>query len=430
MGQTGLKIRAGDGLEEKGFPEMLSTPLFYEALPGDRLTLLDKAYKFNVATYQPEIEPRWIYTYAYAPDQSWTVYRNDLSGDTYRQDDYIFRERLYFRVCLRKADGNNFNEYDDVNNILAFEAAPREDKPLKPWLVGEALRVSQKINSLKTPGDLVFAMLTDTHYVVNGTWEDTAAGLAAVHKAAGFDGIIHLGDFTDGMTSGRVTRHYAGKILEDLKSLNIPVWAALGNHDSNYFKKNPDRFSVAEQIDIYLDGDSPRYFIDFEKQGLRLIILDSFDADEELRYGYSRACVGWLAHTLDGMPEGWKALVCSHLPPVTRLQYWAKEIRGDRELMETLNARADRVLAFINGHNHADRIDNEAFPIISLANAKCEAFTEYKPPGFITPERKPDTVFQECWDVMLINPESKKARFIRFGSGRDKIIANGKADWV
>ncbi len=58
MGQAGLKIRAGDGLGEPGFPEMLSTPLFYQASPGDRLLLLDRDFRFNVATYSPEVERR------------------------------------------------------------------------------------------------------------------------------------------------------------------------------------------------------------------------------------------------------------------------------------------------------------------------------------------------------------------------------------
>ena len=96
-----MKIRAGDGCEELGHDEMLSTPLFYLANPGDKLTLLDSAYKYAIATYRLEVDERWIYTYDYAPDQSWTVYNKDLSGGSYRQDEYTFDKQVYFRVCIR-----------------------------------------------------------------------------------------------------------------------------------------------------------------------------------------------------------------------------------------------------------------------------------------------------------------------------------------
>lgn len=38
---------------------------------------------------------------------------------------------------------------------------------------------------------LVFGLLTDSHYVVNGTWGDTLANINAVNDKVGFDGLIH-----------------------------------------------------------------------------------------------------------------------------------------------------------------------------------------------------------------------------------------------
>ena len=175
----GLKIRAGDGWEERHFPEMASTSFFYFAEPGDKLTLLDRRYKFNVATYTPKIEDKWIYTYDYQPNQAWVVYNHDLSGDSYRQEDYVFQNETYFRVCLRKTDGEVFTTEEvnpekvntEANTIIAFEKR-------------DVLR---------------FALLTDTHYVVNGTWEATAGAIWAANRQRKFDGIIHLGDITDGI---------------------------------------------------------------------------------------------------------------------------------------------------------------------------------------------------------------------------------------
>lgn len=430
-GLAGMKIRAGDGLQELGHPEMLSTPLFYLAHPGDRLRLIDSAYKFNVATYAPEVKDRWIYTYDYAPDESWTVYRQDLSGSSYRQDDYMFTECVYFRVCLRKMDGAIFDGYEDINCILSFEKYPTPMPGIKPWLMNEVKRVSDRVKDLQEEGELSFALITDTHYTVNGTWDDTSASIQQLHKEIGFDGVIHLGDFTDGMITREVTRYYVEQVLGDLKKCEIPVWATLGNHDTNYFGNSPDKFSLKEQCELYLGRDEPRYSVDYEAHKLRFIFLDSFDPEEMLRYGYNEECIRWLKEQFENMHDSWKVVVFSHLAPNSRLQYWAKEMRGEKELMELLRAHAGKILAYINGHNHADLLDTEeGFPIISIVNSKCEAFTEYKPAGSITPDRKLGEPSQEAFDIMLVNTAKRQIRFVRFGAGKDKIVTHGRAEWL
>ena len=38
---------------------------------------------------------------------------------------------------------------------------------------------------------------------------------------------------------------------------------------------------------MYLQGNEPRYCIDYEQEKLRLIFIDSYDVNESLRYGFS-----------------------------------------------------------------------------------------------------------------------------------------------
>ena len=424
-----MKIRAVDGCEELGHQEMLSTPLFYIAGPGDKLVLLDNTYKFNVATYRPDVEPRWIYTYTYAPDQSWTIYNHDLSGDTYRQEDYTFSNSLYFRVCLRKVSGDVFDGAENINDILELHTEPEPEKECPSRISTEAGHVLHRVREISEPGDKKFILMTDTHYNVNGTWGDTLNALNQISREIEFDGLIHLGDMTDGMVTGDATRHYVKKIMSDISQLGIPVWMTLGNHDANYFNNNPERFSIKQQRELYYNGNEMRYHVDIP--GLRLIFLDSFDPDEELRYGHSRECILWLEQVLDKTPDSSNIIIFSHMPPLTRLQFWAKEIRGEKEITEVLNRYRNKLIAWINGHNHADKLDNdEGYPIISIVNAKCEAFTEHKTEGFITPDRKLDDITQEAFDILIVNTEKKKTRFIRFGAGGDRIVTNGKALWV
>ncbi|WP_434752913.1 metallophosphoesterase family protein [Paenibacillus amylolyticus] len=431
MGLAGMKIRAGDGLQELGHPEMLSTPVFYFAQPGDQIRLMDSQYKFNVATYAPKIEDRWIYTYDYAPEENWTVYRYDLNGNTYRQDQYTFSECVYFRICLRKMDGTDFEGHEDINHILSFQRKKPYLHQIQPWVQAEVNRVSKCVTDAQESDELSFLLLTDSHYTVNGTWNDTAGAIQKLHQKLNFDGIIHLGDFTDGMTTREVSRYYVENILSDLRKCDVPIWATLGNHDSNYFKNNPDPFSLKEQCELYLGRDEPRYAVDFADQRLRFIFLDSFDPNEVLRYGYNASCIQWVNEQLVSTPADWQVVIFSHVAPIGRLQYWAKIMRGEEELMKVLHEHSDKILAFINGHNHGDLIDNaEGFPILSILNSKCEAFTEYKSPGFITPHRKLGDSSQEAFDVMVVNTEKRQIRFVRFGAGNDKIIIDGKAEWL
>lgn len=398
---AGLKIRDDDGWEEKGFPEMLSTSHFYLAEPGDRLVLLDKRYEFKIATYSAKVDEKWIYTFSYAPNQAWVSYNNDLSGESYHREDYIFRTETYFRICLRKADGTAFSG-EDINQIITFEKK-------------DVLR---------------FVLLTDTHYVVNGTWDMTAGAVWAASRRQKFAGIIHLGDITDGMLSKEICIDYAKIILDDLRATGVPVWVAIGNHDTNYFKKNDEILTVAEQCELYLEGDKPRYYVDFGTHKLRLLFLDSYEPGHPLRYGYSPECIAWVDETLRMMPDDWSAVIFSHVTPVTRLQVWVKQIRGEEELLNILRKNAKKILAFINGHAHADILYNEEpFPLITVGCAKCEDETVHKPPGAVTPERKPGGKTQDLWDILIIDTNEKTLRLKRQGAGNDRIVRGGKIEF-
>jgi hypothetical protein len=206
---------------------------------------------------------------------------------------------------------------------------------------------------------------------------------------------------------------------------------ALGEHDANCAQGNPEQLSLTEQSELYLGSSKLHYFVDIPNKHLRLIFLDAFDESSEPALGYSQDCVDWLRCTLVDTPPARRVVVFSHMPPLGRLLPDAAILRGQDELMKVLNEQSGRILAFVNGHNHFDRLDNEgSFPIISIANAKCEAIFKDKPQDSIIPERTLDSSTQECWDVLLVNPLTDTIRFIRFGAGADRIVANGEAQWA
>ncbi|WP_026525941.1 metallophosphoesterase [Butyrivibrio sp. MB2005] len=318
---------------------------------------------------------KWIYTYDYAPDSVWEPWR--------------------------------------------------ESDTEPSWIEDETIAVSERVSSIASRGNLLtFVLLSDSHYVTNGTWDDTVLSLKALEKKINLDGVIHLGDLSDGLLPLAKTKEIEHGCLKDMEALGKPVYVVPGNHDYNYFRKNPD----------VTYPEKPRYFVDYEKQKLRLVFIDSFDPKDAVRYGFSEDCIKWLDDSLRSTPAGYLAVVFSHVPPLVRLQAWAKDIRNRHQLMEVLNKHADRIMAYFNGHNHCDLLFNDLhngqFPVISVNCAKCEYFLEHKPEGAVVPERRLGDRTQESFDIMQIDSQKKIIYLTRFGAGADRIIENSRAYWV
>ena len=430
---AGVTIYASTGMNGKNQPDRMSSEAYYLADRGSRLQLLDSRYLFNVASYTLDFPERYMHTYDYAPEEAWLTYAHDLGGDTYRQQDYVFTDRRYFRVCLKRADGADFQpaEADRIDSILRFYSDAVEVPRL---FSGEIEDTARKIANLKKMGSLVLAVLTDSHRTVNGTWVDTAANLLAVHQAAGFDAVVHLGDLTDGIVSRQLTGEYVRQMLADMQQLAVPVHVVLGNHDANYFHGNPDILSQAEQVRLYQSQvgeykshpEQPYYFTDFPRHGVRCIFLQAYDNLEQLRYGFDLPQIHWLDETLDTTPADFSIVIFSHDAPLGILDFWASEIRNSEAVMQVMEqhqARVGNILAYIHGHTHADRIYRKrSFPIVSIGCAKCEDMTEKKPPETETPVRQLGMASQELWDAVVIQPAEKNIQFVRFGAGKDRSL--------
>jgi predicted phosphodiesterase len=320
---------------------------------------------------------KWIYTYAYEPQQIW-------------------------------------------------ESWETEKFPPK-WIEQEVNKIIEQINC--TSYTIAFILLTDTHLTKNGTWKYTAEAISQICKRVEINGIIHLGDFTDGMIPKQKTIEYVNLILSDLKQNKVPLYVAIGNHDCNYFNRNPDIFMLQEECELYLGKDEPNYSANFSEQNMRFIFLDSYENKEVLKYGFNSKTLNFLSDELENLPENYKAFIFSHLPPMAVLQAWVKEIRGESEIMEILNYNSKKIIAFINGHNHCDLIYNSNFPIVSINCAKCEYFLEHKPQNAHVPFRKLGEPVQESFDIMLIESLKSTVNFIRFGAGQNKQIKNNFAKW-
>lgn len=430
---VGFGLNPASGCLERNHPQLMSTEGFYLADKGSSLHLLDNRYRYAIACYDLELSGRYIHTYDYAPEQIWGTYDVNSMQEGYREGNYTFTKRCYFRLCLRRVDGESITaaEAEKIGNIISYSSEAQRYKP--KVFADEVKRVADKVKSLREDGDLVLALLTDTHATVNGTWQDTAANLQALREKVQFDAVIHLGDMTDGTVSRGMTGFYVSSILEDLGKMEVPVHIVLGNHDANYFHGNPEIMPLHEQAELYQAGavkwkqdrDKTYYYMDYPRHNLRCLYLSAYDNATNPRYGFDLTQVAWVREKLRLTPENWRVLVFSHDAPLAELDPWSEEIRNGTLLLKALESGKAQILAYVHGHAHADYVHyyqgQKNFPIIAIGCAKCEDMAERKVEGSFTPARVLGEVTQELWDIVVIK-DSGRLHFVRFGAGHDRTI--------
>ena len=444
--KPGYRTALADGTMVPDSPKHMATEQLYHAFAGDSLQICNSDYLYAVAIFSTERKEEYIYSYAYQKEENWTTYTQNLTPDSYIQTDYIFAEECYFRVCVKRKDDADLKEKDLnlANRIMAFYSCEKTYQE-KACFQEEIRLTVETIKKEQATSDMKLCILSDTHYTVNGTWEDTVHNIRAVAEQAEYDAIIHLGDLTDGMLSKEMTSRYVKNILADLEKCKAPVYITIGNHDSNYFRNRGNAFSVAEMCELYrLHGNEKDntkaeerldYYIDYPEKGVRMIFLSSFDDLAPVRYGYADQQLTWLRYTLGSAERGTKFLIFSHDAPLGKLDYWSFHIRNGEELLDILEEfnRKDeyQIIGFFYGHTHADYVFEEcSFPVISIGCAKLEYFLDKKPEGAVTPYRAAGTVSQDLWDSLLIDFKAQKLHLIRFGAGEDRKVSFAKKNFT
>lgn len=437
----GIRTALADGVLVPDSPQHMATEEFYRAEAGDKIHLTEEGFLFAVAIFSLEKNPAYIYSYAYQPEENWATYTGNLTPQDYKEEDYIFEGACYFRVCVKRKDGEDMTQEDfEVSEKLLEFSHEQTEYITKPCFEQEIKETINSIRQEENSNTMKVCMLTDTHFTINGTWEDTARNIQSVAEKVNYDAIVHLGDFTDGMLSKQMTSRYVGWMINDLQKCGAPLYIVPGNHDWNYFRNQPNTFTTEEMKQVYQlhgDYDYPSreviaeeldYYIDLPAYCVRMIFLSSFDDTAPIRYGYKDSQLTWLKKVLNDSEEGMRILVFSHDAPLAKLDYWSYYIRNGEKLLDILeeyNAQdAHQVIGFFYGHTHADYIFEEcSFPVVSIGCAKLEYFTDKKPEGAIAWSREEGKVTQDLWDSLLVDFERKKLKLIRFGAGNDREVS-------
>ncbi len=431
--ELGHRFNCKSGFYEPCGETVMADFHFYEVNPGDEVRFEADAgrYVYQAPFYSDRIDDRFIHSYCYSEEESWATFTGNIRERSWRRRPLRIKRHGWVRLAVKRADGSALCGADRLaagQGISLF----CQKTPYRPkdCFTDEIEKTIKTARELKTPDTLVFGLMADSHFVINGGWEDSIYNLLQVNSGIPFDGMIHLGDFTDGMTPATITKEYVRQVYDDLGRLGCPTYMVLGNHDANYFKGNPEPFDLQEQSKLYLGSEKPYYAVDFPERGFRLLVLHSFDHTkngQEMRYGFSPEEVGWVRDILAETPSGWKVLVCSHVPLLAEMHYWSKAIRNGPEMAQVMEdyIRAGGVLlAYIHGHVHADQLNTESlpFPVVAVGCAKVEDDQIHKAPGSKTWPREMGRVTQELWDLLLVNTKTGQLDFVRFGAGEDRTI--------
>ena len=157
---------------------------------------------------------------------------------------------------------------------------------VQPYYEEEVHAIVHAIKKKKGDGNLLFALVADTHLSDNG--EYTRENIAAVDAAVGFDFMIHLGDFLTGTTPEKVSRR---NLREELCAYRNAVesrilYVVQGNHDGyrdesyrgqvvddialdeNWYE---DTCFIDEYPNVHRPGKKPYYYVDVPDKKLRMV---------------------------------------------------------------------------------------------------------------------------------------------------------------
>lgn len=373
---------------------------------------------FQIHYYSNDIREELIHTYTYDDESIYTHYLQDPSSAPFAPGPITIESDGFIRIVLKGRTNADFAEKIQIS----------DNTPVRFTLTEEQTVVRQHIMDAverqREKDDALFLLLSDTHYGCGSNFEQTAFLLKDLAKDLDPDALIHLGDLTDGDLPGEWTKKYALRVIHSLKKICEPCFFLIGNHDYNYFRKNPGRFTRRECEDLYLDGQKEDRIIDLPEKQLRLIFLRSFDPDAEHRYGFSLSTIWFLIKGLASAPKTSRIIVFSHVPPLGEIHYWDKNIRNSKLIAVVLThfrKLRNKPIAYIHGHNHCDQVFlKKLFPIIGIGPSKLEDFQDKKPDGSITPLRNQYDETSALFDILLVKED--QLFFFRYGAGEDRNV--------
>lgn len=427
----GLSVEEKNGLlcQVREEAEAGCTAVNWEPLQlkkGGSLRLLSPDVRYKAFYYRPEIPPELIYTRAWSAEGNSAWYDAAQSLLTWQEAPELRLPAGFVRLVLQRKDGQLFAGDVFAEDYFALPEAGEENAALPPELETEVQRVAERVQAERRPDDACFLLLADSHIAVGGTWDDTARCLQGLAARIRPDGVVHLGDVTDGTFPEPVFIRQIAKIRADLAACGAPVYYCVGNHDLMPVLRTGEPADVMKQVQLITGQEKTCFTADCPDKALRLLFLHSYDPRRENPYGFYDKDLAWLERELQGVPQDWRAVLFCHIPPRLTRTRWGETVEHSDELFRILErferARPSCLAGVICGHEHMDLIEmKNGVPIIELTCAALQDRTDSRPLHDGCFRRRAGARTQEAFDVMLLGRDGG-LRLIRFGEGEDRTV--------
>lgn len=334
-----------------------------------------------------------------------------------------------------------------VGQQVPYVVTRIDEMKVRSYFQAELADTVAKVKDRQVNNCATFAVITDIHYrcYINddasiAPWGAiaTAANIAEIAREVRLDNVLCLGDVIDGRSTVHLSSCDATDIMRAFSMTDVPLLFSIGNHDDNrYFSQGSAtgdrRFTGGEIYANFYQSIDERtsvggamngcdYYRDIERLKIRIISICAIDFSGN--YKFSVETQSWLTSTFASMPEGWKAILFTHIPPFPAHTWGGNGYTGGDATALIIKDNVDKVLAVYQGHTHLDNVFLNPYTAISLSCGKCYSLsvTETAPEGSTFPARYANDSRQDLFDIVVFDLENSLMSCIRFGAGVDRYI--------
>lgn len=375
----------------------------------------------------------------------------------------------------------NANEILSLRNDVEALGTPSSDVVTIPsyWesMVANKTATVKELQKVGGKNCVSFAYASDTHIPDNdnGRTNDIGKVMAKMLDNCEIPFAVITGDVATRASYPTEEEYVA--TLSQVEDHLAPLWGsdrllpALGNHDgcygdsSGYYRKqfSPDRMwqeyfrSHALDFRRVFSEDGLYYYVDNIPQKMRYIILNSQYAGEysqrengfAVNNRFATSCYGqeqldWLCEKALDMPEGYGAIIATHVPLNVEYTVDKAQIIGiinayngkksftgnytggvsgwsNSSVNVNFSSAKGEVIAVFAGHVHGDSIDGTSLscPLFTILSAGASANEPYKETA---PTRTKGTDTETSFDIVTINRKTRTIYCTRVGAGSDRSV--------
>lgn len=370
-----------------------------------------------------------------------SIENNSRTRIAVEYDDHIF-----FQVNGNDSGQNAVTLYYMTADIEQILASRIDLTDIKTYFASEYSDTLKKYYENNTEPGLALLFCTDIHYMSQqgrilklDSVTDMAKVMCLMSSKVHFDGLVCLGDIVDAKppTTTAETIEQMNYAMQMLHNVGLPILFTPGNHDDNrYIDDGSESYTTGEVYGLTMsynrngmvfDSTGLNGYYDFDSHNIRIIFVNANYYDQSAsvwKYGWADDTVAWLSSVLTATPNTNSVILCSHLSPIQANNVSPQEPKNQGAVKNAIQTFIDgggKYICTLYGHNHCDYSSNSPWLEITFDCAKSYNHTEPSlMPGAIINTRVERAASEDCWDVLLIQPHSKKIIDIRFGAGNDR----------